>query len=267
MLLGTKIDNRWWAGIQPPQFKHEMGLMDSLRKGVPDQWEQRSPSWTGVHQNNCCPQCNVGGLGTSWSWSWVWSERPAPLSLPEQEGLDPGKGQQGCIREIQESLLSNKHTLWFSGLSGPLVASVGAWWSTELLDINIMSSSQFVCHELKLYLRMSLIQEWTTTLLSRDTLAVGSPLTRLISTQKKGIMKTTSSQSQWNPFLICPSCNFCMRWNCHVIKGCVWKSVLSIDPHQLQALRAELGWKIHPAYHLPSYYRKSSLLVKSFRRW
>lgn len=137
MLLGTKIDNRWWAGIQPPQFKHEMGLMDSLRKGVPNQWEQRSPSWTGVHQNNCCPRCNAGGLGTSWSWSWVWSERPAPLSLPEQEGLEPGKGQQGCLREIQESLLSSKHTLWFSGLFGPLVASVGAWWSTELLDIFI----------------------------------------------------------------------------------------------------------------------------------
>lgn len=119
-----------------------------------------------------------------------------------------------------------------------------------LFDINIISSSQFLYHELKLYLRISLIQERTSSLLSWDTLAVGSPLTKLITTgvtsytKKEIIMKTTSSTWQWNPSLIYLSCDFHMRWNHHVIKGCVLKAVLSTDPHELKALRAELGWSI-----------------------
>lgn len=65
-----------------------------------------------------------------------------------------------------------------------------------------------------------------------------------IKKKKEDIMKTTSSKCQSNPSLICPTCNFCMRWSCLVIKGCVLKAVLSIDPNELKALRAELGWSI-----------------------
>lgn len=35
-----------------------------------------------------------------------------------------------------------------------------------------------------------------------------------------------------------------MRWEGHVIKGYILKAVISIDPHQLQVLRAHLGINI-----------------------
>lgn len=107
---------------------------------------------------------------------------------------------------------------------------------------------QFVYRELKLYLKISLIQERIPSLLAWDAGAVGSPLTKLIPTdvtinKKKTLWRLPALNANqthpWSAWLAIFVCDGVAMWLKTVLKA-----VFSIDPHQLKALRAELGWSI-----------------------
>lgn len=101
-----------------------------------------------------------------------------------EKGLRTREGTAGLSKEIWESFLSNTYTHTHLGFPGCLehLLLQEMHDGAETFDINIVSSAQFVYRELKLHLKISLIQERTFLLLSWDTVAVESPLTKFIPT-------------------------------------------------------------------------------------
>lgn len=173
--------------MEPSQLKHMMRFLASLRKGV--QTGESRGLWVHQYQEISVAHRSLflkqqRWIGDFWELELGMIRKACSLSAYLcEKGLRTREGQQGYIRKFGNpaSLAhTHTHTLGFSWLSGTLVASADAWWS--ILDTNIISPPQFAYHELKLYLRISLIQERTFPLLSWDTVAVGSPLTRLIPT-------------------------------------------------------------------------------------
>lgn len=143
----------------------------------------RGPS---ISRDLCCPHIPVSEatiwIGNPWQLELGMTRKACTFSCV-RKGWGPGKGQQGYRRKFgNPSSLTHTHTLLgFPGCLEHLLLQEmhdGA----EMFDINIVSSAQFVYRELKLYLKISLIQERTFPLLSWDTVAVESPLTKFIPT-------------------------------------------------------------------------------------
>lgn len=229
----TGFKERGPKPVRTEAYPAEMGFINA-KTGA---WQQQER--TRIFPTGNLPEPELGV---------IWKARNLSAYLCKR-GLRTGQGQHDCVREMWESFLSSTHALCFACLFGALVVSVRAQsFLTPTSYLHPLYAVVSVCHELGLYLGISLIRG-RTSLLLWDTPAVGNLLAKLISTgvtsyMKKDITKTTSSKCQWNPPLICLPCDFGMRWEGHVIKGYVLKAMVSIDPHQLQVLRAQLSINI-----------------------
>lgn len=186
-----------WHGAIPVQ-KHDE-VPGFFKERGPNWWKQRSLG-SSVSGHLCCPQIPASEA-TRVDWRLLRAgagndqKGLHPLSLVVWERAEDQGKAAGLHKEIWEPFLSSTythtHTLGFSWLSGTTVASADAWWS--MFDTNIISPPQFAYHELKLYLRISLIQERTSPLLSWDTAAVGS----LIPTGVGSSIKKKKKKALW----------------------------------------------------------------------
>lgn len=82
-MLESKIDNRCRAGTQPSWFKHLMGLLATLRKGLPNWWKLRSPVKAEVPQGASMriSDQEITAAHRDFLEQWGWIENFSVLEL------------------------------------------------------------------------------------------------------------------------------------------------------------------------------------------
>lgn len=127
----TGFKERGPKPVRTEAYPAEMGFINA-KTGA---WQQQEQ--IGIFPTGNLPEPELGV---------IWKARNLSAYLCKR-GLRTGQGQHDCVREMWESFLSSTHALCFACLFGALVVSVAAWWSTELPDTNIISSS-IICSRL-----------------------------------------------------------------------------------------------------------------------